>query len=371
MRKIKSQTEWVEGDDAAANFRGARDMGLAPGKGGYGLDAVLSGKASPEVIVVADADFAAIADDAAKVAALRKARFLAVAARTANALTRAADVVLPGRVARREGRHVHERPGTRPEVRARLPPEAARPGALGAPPAARRRARLRRPQLDARGPARARSRSEVPAYAGDRREGPRGRQAPQEGRLRLGGNAVTGRRLGDRRPAGRAAGADLPGPRHPARPGSSGAGAAFIQDRLGPNRVGPFGLLQAVADIVKLFMKEDVIAGRARTGSSSCSPRRSRSSPRSRRSRSFPTARPSRSAAAEIPLIGADVSIGILYVFAITSLSRLRHRPRGLVVEQQVLADGRHPLERADHLLRARDDDGGRGRDPRRRAPSA
>ncbi|MGH8559526.1 MAG: NADH-quinone oxidoreductase subunit NuoH [Methylococcales bacterium] len=29
------------------------------------------------------------------------------------------------------------------------------------------------------------------------------------------------------------------------------------QDRLGPNRVGPFGLLQVVADMVKIFMKED------------------------------------------------------------------------------------------------------------------
>jgi NADH-quinone oxidoreductase subunit G len=94
-RRIKSRTAWVEGDDAAPNFRGARDMGLAPGKGGYGLDAVLSGKASPEVIVAADATFAALGDDAGGVAALRRARFVAVAAREANALTRAADVVLP------------------------------------------------------------------------------------------------------------------------------------------------------------------------------------------------------------------------------------------------------------------------------------
>ena len=35
-------------------------------------------------------------------------------------------------------------------------------------------------------------------------------------------------------------------------------GAGMIQDRPGPNRVGPFGLFQAVADVIKLFMKEDV-----------------------------------------------------------------------------------------------------------------
>ncbi len=33
----------------------------------------------------------------------------------------------------------------------------------------------------------------------------------------------------------------------------------FIQDRLGPNRVGPFGLFQPLADGIKIFLKEDVI----------------------------------------------------------------------------------------------------------------
>ena len=33
----------------------------------------------------------------------------------------------------------------------------------------------------------------------------------------------------------------------------------FWQDRLGPNRVGPFGLLQVVADMIKIFTKEDWI----------------------------------------------------------------------------------------------------------------
>jgi len=33
---------------------------------------------------------------------------------------------------------------------------------------------------------------------------------------------------------------------------------AFMQDRLGPNRVGPFGILQGIADAVKFIFKEDI-----------------------------------------------------------------------------------------------------------------
>lgn len=38
--------------------------------------------------------------------------------------------------------------------------------------------------------------------------------------------------------------------------------AAWIQDRYGPNRVGPYGLLQPIADGIKALMKEDIIPGR-------------------------------------------------------------------------------------------------------------
>jgi NADH-quinone oxidoreductase subunit H len=37
--------------------------------------------------------------------------------------------------------------------------------------------------------------------------------------------------------------------------------SAWIQDRLGPNRVGPYGLFQSVADGLKFLFKEDIIPG--------------------------------------------------------------------------------------------------------------
>src|SRR5437588_8956346 len=36
-----------------------------------------------------------------------------------------------------------------------------------------------------------------------------------------------------------------------------------IQNRYGPNRVGPFGLLQPMADGIKMLIKEDIVPARA------------------------------------------------------------------------------------------------------------
>jgi predicted molibdopterin-dependent oxidoreductase YjgC len=127
VRKMKSKTVWIEGDHAGANYAGAKDMGLSPLPGGYGLEDVLSGKARPEVILAADAAFSQIADDPAKVAVLRRARFLAVAARNANELTRAADVVLPASsLAEKEGTFTNVQGRVQKFERAFLPKPPAR-----------------------------------------------------------------------------------------------------------------------------------------------------------------------------------------------------------------------------------------------------
>src|ERR1700685_2483742 len=39
--------------------------------------------------------------------------------------------------------------------------------------------------------------------------------------------------------------------------------AAFFQDRIGPNRAGPWGILQPLADGGKMFLKEEIIPANA------------------------------------------------------------------------------------------------------------
>ncbi len=95
------------------------------------------------------------------------------------------------------------------------------------------------------------------------------------------------------------------------------------QDRYGPNRVGPFGLFQAVADVIKLFMKEDVTPLYVDKLLYNLAP--------------WITMMPALVTFAvipfgapldvtiggvtrNVPLIIADVNIGILYIFAFASL---------------------------------------------------
>ncbi|MGB6031264.1 MAG: NADH-quinone oxidoreductase subunit NuoH [Bacteroidota bacterium] len=95
--------------------------------------------------------------------------------------------------------------------------------------------------------------------------------------------------------------------------------SAFIQDRLGPNRVGPFGLFQAPADVLKLFLKEEIVPTEANRFIHTLAPIISIAVafstfavvPFGDSITLFDT---------EIKLMIADVNIGILYVLALTSV---------------------------------------------------
>ncbi|HSE62580.1 MAG TPA: NADH-quinone oxidoreductase subunit NuoH [Thermoanaerobaculia bacterium] len=97
-------------------------------------------------------------------------------------------------------------------------------------------------------------------------------------------------------------------------------GAGLIQDRPGPNRVGPFGLLQPLADAVKFFMKEDLIPSNTDRFLFVLAPAIALFSALTTFA-VIPYGPAVTIAGREFPLVGADVSIGILYLFALTSLS--------------------------------------------------
>jgi NADH-quinone oxidoreductase subunit H len=97
-------------------------------------------------------------------------------------------------------------------------------------------------------------------------------------------------------------------------------GAALIQDRPGPNRVGPAGLLQPLADAVKFFFKEDIIPSNADRFLYVLAPAIALFSALTTFA-VIPYGASIPVAGRNEPIIGANVSIGLLYVFALTSLS--------------------------------------------------
>jgi NADH-quinone oxidoreductase subunit H len=86
--------------------------------------------------------------------------------------------------------------------------------------------------------------------------------------------------------------------------------AAFIQNRVGPNRVGPMGLLQPLADVLKLILKEDVTPTQGNKLLHTIAPM-------------IPVTTALMTVAV-IPygdgLVVSDLNIGVLYLLAITSL---------------------------------------------------
>jgi NADH-quinone oxidoreductase subunit H len=95
--------------------------------------------------------------------------------------------------------------------------------------------------------------------------------------------------------------------------------AGFIQDRSGPNRVGPLGLLQVVADGLKFILKEEVEPGAAHRKFFLLAPVLSLF-PATVLFGVIPLGSPLPTPWGRIDMIVADVPIGFLYVLAIASL---------------------------------------------------
>jgi NADH-quinone oxidoreductase subunit H len=95
--------------------------------------------------------------------------------------------------------------------------------------------------------------------------------------------------------------------------------SAFIQNRIGPNRVGPWGLLQAPADVLKLFIKEDIVPAKANRFIHTLAPIISIVVAMTTIA-VVPFGNTIQLFGREIKLMIADVNIGVLYILAMTSL---------------------------------------------------
>ena len=95
--------------------------------------------------------------------------------------------------------------------------------------------------------------------------------------------------------------------------------SAFIQDRVGPNRVGPLGLLQSPADVIKLFLKEDIVPASANKAIHTLAPIISITVAMATFA-VIPFGDQMSFFGKQIKLLIADVNIGVLYILALTSL---------------------------------------------------
>lgn len=95
--------------------------------------------------------------------------------------------------------------------------------------------------------------------------------------------------------------------------------SAFMQGRLGPNRVGPYGLLQPIADGIKFLMKEDIVPAGVDKPIFILAPA-IMLIPALMTFAVIPFGSDITLFGRQIPLQVADVNVGILYVLALTSI---------------------------------------------------
>jgi NADH-quinone oxidoreductase subunit H len=95
--------------------------------------------------------------------------------------------------------------------------------------------------------------------------------------------------------------------------------AGFFQDRVGPNRAGPWGLLQPLADGVKLFTKEEIIPTHASTFLFVLGPSLSMFTA-CITTAVIPWGQDLFLFGRQISLQVADINVGVLYVFGVVSL---------------------------------------------------
>jgi NADH-quinone oxidoreductase subunit H len=95
---------------------------------------------------------------------------------------------------------------------------------------------------------------------------------------------------------------------------------AFIQGRVGPNRVGPAGLFQPIADAIKLLFKEEFLPDKANKVLFSIAPLLSFITA-AMAIAVIPVGNSIAIGGYQIDLVISDLNVGILYIFALSSLS--------------------------------------------------